>query len=1071
MTSPQKLLMLVLPLAIACGGATTTLKDTGAGSEHRVVDVKVNWLKAPLGLTSTPRFSWRLQSEAAGAAQTAYQIVAAVTPEGITGGQGLLWNTGKVASHANVGVVWAGPALTSRQRVFVAVRVWNQADNLSAWSEPTSFEMGLLQGTDWTAKWITRPTDATESPLAVLQAAAWIWHPDENAKKAAPAAHRWFRNEFAMPLGAQVQKASLLVGANDSADVFVNGKKVFSVDAGDVSEAVDVTSLLHAGRNVLGADVYNKGGPAGLLASLQLVTRDGGGFAINTGDVGWQAAKQPSSGWLNVGSPAGFVAAEQVAKWDEPPFDGRPRTDAWAAPAPYFFKEFAAPEQIKSARAYISGLGYYELYINGRRVGDHVLDPGYTDYSKNVQYVVHDITRLLDPNKNAVGVILGNGFYNQHARDPVGFATAPWRDNPKLLLQIEVTTQSGNRFVVATDKTWKVTEGPVRFDGIRNGEHYDARLEKADFARVGFVDPKARDVELAATPKGPLLGQEHPPIRVLETLPSRSVKQVGPVAVFDVGQNIAGWARLHVQGTAGTKLVIRYGESLDANGRVDQSIGGWLRQGRFQTDEYIMRGGSEEIWEPRFVYHGFRYVEVQGLPGTPTTNNVEARVIHTDFESIGTLETSDALVNSIHQATRWSYIANFQGIPTDCPQREKNGWTADAHLAMDAGAFNFENTAGYLKWIRDLVSAQNSKGQLPGIVPSSGWGFNEWSGPSWELALFVVPWSLYTFNGDVLPLQLAWPAQERYLAYLRSIEKDGVVDVGLGDWVPWQTKTAVAITSTASYRWAAHLAAKTAQALRLLEAAKRYNALADHVSQGFQRAFVNASTGQVGSDEQTALAVALTHDLVPQTLRAATAARLIKSLEATDFHPDTGVIGAKAVLRALADTGHMDVAYKVASRRTAPSWGYWIDQGATTLWEDWKGKESRNHIFFGDIDAWYYEYLAGIKPDDQAPGFEHFTMAPQVPAGLDAVEAHVNTVRGTVGSQWKREGNGVRFAFAVPPSANATIVIPAEAGTTALFNNRPLASATELAVKKLPEGGWQLQVRAGRYTVITSGAN
>ena len=628
MNLPSRILLLALPLLLSCGSSGGSLKDTGAGSEHRVEDLRVNWMKSPLGLSSAPRFSWRMQSELPGAVQTAYQVVAASTPEGITSGQGVLWNSGRVEGSQNVGVKWGGAALASRQRAFVSARVWNQGTKLSAWSEPVAFEMGLLNLSDWQAKWIGGNRQGAKAATAPLQTAMWIWQPEENAKKSAPVAHRWFRNEFTLPAGAQIQ-ASLLAGANDSAEFFINGRKALVLAAGAMSKPVDVTSLLRPGRNVVAAEVTNAAGPAGLIASLILTTADGGGFAITTGEPGWQSAKQASAGWNVVGSPNGFVAAEQVAKFDEPPFDGKIRTGASAPPAPYFFKEFSAPEHIKSARAYIAGIGYHELLINGRRVGDHELDPGYTDYSKNVQYVVHDITRYLEPSKNAVGVVLGNGFYNQHSKDPVGFASAPWRDDPKLLLQIEVTTESGNRFVLATDKTWKLTDGPVRFDGIRNGEYYDARLEKANWSKPGFTDPKAIDASLVPAPKGPLTGQEHPPIRVIETLPARSVKQLGSdIAVFDIGQNIAGWARLRVNGTAGTKVTLRYGEVLDAAGRVDQkAFTSWVTQGDFQTDEYTMRGGAEEVWEPRFVYHGFRYVEVEGLPGTPTTTNIEARVI------------------------------------------------------------------------------------------------------------------------------------------------------------------------------------------------------------------------------------------------------------------------------------------------------------------------------------------------------------------------------------------------------------------------------------------------------------
>ncbi len=1054
-------------------GSKPGAADLGPLSDVQVEAVRVNWMPPGLGLIDPrPRISWRMRGSTQDIGQTAYQIVAAESPKALRQGGGLLWDSGKVQSAKSAGVTWAGTALSSRQRVYLSLRVWDRNDKASALSEPVVFEMGLLSSQDWKARWISAPPTKVVEPAAVLTPASWIWFPDENAAKQAPAAKRWFRFPFTLPAGAKVAKATVVAAANDAAEVHVNGKLVASMTMDDMAKEHDVTDRVRGGKNLLAVAGTNTGGPAGVLVVMHISLADGSQFVVRTGDDGWLAARKVAPHWNAAGSESqGWTPAQVVAKFNEGGFKGRPVLPALEIPAPYFSKSFRLRRPVKSARAYVSGLGYYELFINGKRVGDQVLDPAYTDYSKRVQYVTHDVTQLLNSDANALGIVLGNGFYNQHAADVWDYHEAHWRGTPRLLFQLEVTTDDDQRYLVASDGTWKVTHGPVRFDGIRNGEHYDARLEHKRWSHVGFDDSKAATAVVVPAPGGKLVARSHAPIRVTQTLPARSFKEVDPgVYVFDFGQNIAGWARLSVRGPAGTEVKLRFGEKLDAQGRLDRkAVASLLRQGEFEVDRYILRGdGQDEVWEPRFTYHGFQFVEVSGLAAPPSLTTVQARAINTDFESVGSLFTSDALVNQIHQATRWSYEANFQGIPTDCPHREKNGWTGDAHLAVDMGLFNYDNIAGYAKWVDDLLDAQTPAGNLPGIVPSPGWGYEpKWSGPSWDIALFVVPWSLYTFTGDESFLRQAFAGQQRYLGHLEKLAKGHLVDLGLGDWVPWKTKTPVVVTSTAHYLLAARLLARSAQRLGEPAAEARWSKRAQDIFEAFQKAFVNAQTGQVAGDEQTALALAITHDLVPETLKPRVGQRLVEKLEATEFHPDTGVIGAKALLRALSETGHVDVAYRVASQTTLPSWGYWMRQGATTLWEDWNGTDSRNHIFFGDIDAWYYEYLAGIRPDWEHPGFSHIRLAPQLVPGLDHVEAKLQTVRGLVESSWTREAGSLRFVFAVPPNSRATITLPVSMAATVKLAGQPLADVAGIHTERV-NGALRVQVASGRYEFLVS---
>ena len=413
-------------------------------------------------------------------------------------------------------------------------------------------------------------------------------------------------------------------------------------------------------------------------------------------------------------------------------------------PAPLFRKGFILAKQPVRARVYICGLGYYELRVNGAKVGDHVLDPAFTRYDRRALYVTYDVTDLLKKGPNALGVILGNGWYNMHTRCVWDFDKAPWRDRPVLLCQLELTFEDGSKRVIASDATWRVTTGPIVFDSIRNGETYDARLEKAGWDTAEYDDMNWPPAEIVSGPKGELAAQMLPPIKVTKTFKPAKLTQPKPgVYVFDTGQNMAGWTRLRVSGPAGTEIVLKYGERLNPDGTLDQKeIGQHIKTGKPQTDTYILKGQGTEVWEPRFAYYGFQYVEVTGLPGKPDLNTLEARVVHTSFERAGSFECSNDLLNRIQQNTLWSYISNFLGYPTDCPHREKNGWTGDAHLAAETGLYNFHSAPAYAKWLNDLKDEQRPSGELPGIVPTSGWGYQWGNGPAWDSAYVLIPWYL-----------------------------------------------------------------------------------------------------------------------------------------------------------------------------------------------------------------------------------------------------------------------------------------------------------------------------------------
>jgi alpha-L-rhamnosidase len=700
-------------------------------------------------------------------------------------------------------------------------------------------------------------------------------------------------------------------------------------------------------------------------------------------------------------------------------------------PAPLFRRELTLDGKIKNATVYICGLGYYELRINGRKVGDALLDPGYTRYDRRALYVTHDVTSLLKSGPNAVGVILGNGWFNVQTKAVWNFHQAPWREAPKLLLSLVVKYADGRTVVIGSDPSWKTATGPIVFDSIYGGENYDARLEQPGWDHPGFDDSAWKPAQIVAAPKGKLAAQMMPPIKAdLTITPVKMTEPKPGVFLFDMGQNFSGVTRLKVRGPAGTKITLRHGERLFSDGTLDvRNIGQHVKsQGKdqpYQTGSYILKGGGTETWQPRFTYFGFQYVEVTGFPGRPTLDSVQGVFTHSAVPVAGTFECSNPLLNKIWRAARWSYLSNLQGVPTDCPHREKNGWTGDAHLAAEQGIYNFMPAGVYTKWINDLGDEQQPGGQLPGIVPTSGWGYSWGNGPAWDSAFELIPFYLYEYYGDPQPLCSHYDGLKRYVDYLTRRATNDIVSIGLNDWAPFKQKTPADITSTAYYYQDTRIVSLAASLLGKTDDAARYAQLAEQIKKSFNAKFFNAATATYGNGSQTSLSCALYQGLVEPENQSSVLQNLVARVEQQNGHIDTGILGAKYILNALTENGRADVAYRMASQKDLPSWGWWLEQGATTLWEQWNGTESRNHIMFGDISAWFYEALAGINADPAAPGFKHFTIRPQPVGDLTFARAEYDSIHGRIVSDWKIEQGLFKLRVVVPPNTTATVCVPA----------------------------------------------
>ncbi len=736
-----------------------------------------------------------------------------------------------------------------------------------------------------------------------------------------------------------------------------------------------------------------------------------------------------------------------------------------AVPGPLFRKAFTVSKPIRSARAYVCGVGYCEFHLNGRKVGDHVLDPAFTRYDRRVLYVTYDVTPLLRQGANAAGFMLGNGWYNMFLRCTWDFDKAPWRNAPAVIAQIRIEYADGTSEVIGTDATWKVCKGPIVFDCIRSGETYDARLERPNWDGSECDEREWKAACVVDGPKGRLSAQQMPPIRVTGTIvPVKSTPVKPGVTVFDMGQNFAGWARLSVSGPAGAKVVLKYGERLNGDGTVSQKeIAAHSREGAFQTDTYILKGQGVEEWEPRFVYHGFQYVEVSGLAEGVTLHTLRGRVVHTAFEPAGRFECSNELLNRIQRATLWSYRSNYHGYPTDCPHREKNGWTGDGHFAAQQAMYNWDNAAAYTKWMEDFRDEQRDSGELPGIVPTSGWGYKWGNGPAWDSAYFVIPWHLYTFYGDTRILEHHYDRMKRYVDYLTSKADKGIVSIGLGDWVPATERTPEAVTSTGYYYYDAALLSRIAGLLGRREDAAKYADLAAGIRKAFNERFFDRKSGQYAGGTQTALSCALFQGLVEPAEVPRVVANLAANVDRHQGHLDTGVLGALYILAALTRNGRADVAYRIATQTTYPSWGLWMERGANTLWEDWKGEASLNHIFFGDISAWFYKALAGINVDPEQPGFRHIVIRPHILGDLAWARGEYESIRGRIVSGWAIRDGVLSLDVTVPVNSTATVYVPAADKEKVTESGRPAEASEGVRFLRMEGGCAVYDVQSGDY--------
>lgn len=704
------------------------------------------------------------------------------------------------------------------------------------------------------------------------------------------------------------------------------------------------------------------------------------------------------------------------------------RKDIQYKPAPYFRKSIIVKNGLKKARAYICGLGYYELSINATKVGDHFLDPGYTRFDKTALYVTYDVTDYLKSNQNTLGVILGNGWYNDQSASEWDFDKAPWRGRPKFILNLYLEYEDGTTELIVTDDTWKTSDSPVISNNIYSGEVIDARLEKQGWDISGYEDSAWKNAKNTSPPAGRLTAQKMPAIKLLDVIKPITRNQIDATTiVFDLGQNIAGISHLKVKGMKGTVVYVRHGERLDTLGRlknehIDKYYTPTDSLQLNQRDVYILKGDGVEEFSIRFSYHGFRYVEVKSNNPVSIVD-LYGQVAHTDLENIGSFECSNQTLNKIWKATNWSYLSNMHSIPTDCPHREKNGWTGDAHVACEFGLLNYDGILFYENWIREFANEQRLSGELPGIIPTSGWGYAWGNGPTYDAAIILIPWYVYLYYGDDSLIKLYYENYKRYVDYLRFRSKNNLVNFGLGDWNHWETETPVEFMASSYYYVCANLLSVFASLNEKKEDELLYANLAIEIKDAINAKYLDKEKYQYANGSQAALSTALYWGIVPAEIKGDIANSLIKAIEKSENHLDVGLLGSKTLLDA-AGKKDAEVAYKVAAQETKPSWGWWFKNGATTLHEDWESGSSLNHIMFGEVSAWMVKCLAGLNPDSSAVGFRNIIIKPHFVKDLSFVKASFQSVNGLIKSEWERKGGKIILNLLIPANSTATLYLP-----------------------------------------------
>ena len=890
-----------------------TPKPIEENDKLTVINLKTEYKSDPLVIDiAKPRLSWELIAAERNTVQTAYEIRCASSKDDLIEGRNLLWNV-KEESDQSVHIVYDGPELKSRQKVYWQVRIWSNHGQKSDWSEVACWEMGLLDKKDWQANWIE-------------------------------------------------------------------------------------------------ADI------------VEDTTR--------------------------------------------------------SQPAIYLRKEFNIRKPVASARLYITCHGLYESMINGTRIGDQVFTPGWTSYNKRLQYQVYDVLANLIVGDNAIGIVLGDGWYRGYYG---------WKDRRNVygnklavLAQLEIMYQDGSRNLIVTDESWMATnDGPIIISDIYMGETYDARKEMPDWTKHGYDASNWKKVFVKDLPRDHLVASYGPPVRKIEEIkPIRITPGDDSTCIIDMGQNMVGWVRLKISGEKGTTITLRHAEVLDKYGKLYTEN---LRSAK-QTVVYTCKGDSMEVFEPHFTFQGFRFVEMSGYPGTPDLDSVVGIVIHSDMTPTGDFACSDSLINQLHQNIRWGLKGNFLDVPTDCPQRdERMGWTGDAQVFAPTACFLMDAASFYTKWMKDLALDQGKDGKVCDVIPDVLDGGGGHTG--WADAAILVPWTIYLNYGDRRILNDQYQSMKSWVYYMKGRAGKNNLwqgDWHYGDWLAFASDhpaymgayTETDLIATAYHAYSTVLLSKIARILGYDDEAREFYDLAEKVKSAFLNEFVTPN-GKLVSHTQTAYTLALSMGLLPDSICDKAAENLY--LNVTRFkHITTGFLGTPRICKTLTDYGYLEAAYMLLNRKEYPSWLYPVSMGATTIWERWDGikpdstfqnpgMNSLNHYAYGAIGKWLYSTVAGIEIDEDQPGYKHIIINPRPGGGLTHAKAELKTMYGLASSAWKLEKDQIKFYVIIPTNATATVYLPVKDLNKVLLDGKRLSENSDIKLEQDNEGKPIVQIGSGDY--------
>lgn len=1032
--------------------------------------LKVEYATELLGTdVQRPRLSWLLPSGFTGT-QTAYQIHVAASREQLATP---LWDSGKVKSSSIHHIEYTGPALQSRQRYYWQVQAWDRRDRTTGWSDPSWWEMGLLTASDWQAQWIggRQTVDHDWSDAKLTYEFTLLGSTVDFLFRAHPVG-KTYGEAYAWRLTLEGEQAVLIPQVRRY--------------TGQLPRLVETTVLKKVPLSITAEQLRTKRHRLTIHYRGTTITTSLDGRKVDTltdssqssGTIGVSAGGTQAAVLHEVVVEAGAASFQTKFERNDNPFTGGSvRSDGLliaagvpnkdivlpiGAPAPLLRKDFTVDKSIQSARIYVAAGGFPKVSVNGETVNSAIAD-GVTAYDKRVLYRTLDVTKAVRQGANAIGVELGRGWYSLTEPNEWYWHSAPWRAAPTVKLQLEITFADGRKQTIATDNSWRTIDGPTLHDSIYSGERYDARRLPKGWNTAGFDASKWATANVVDGPKGTLDASEHEPITTVDTLKPRSVREVQPgIHVFDFGRIFAGRLNLRVSGPAGQTVSMIQTEKLNKDGTVQIASG--LVDTQLQTDRYTLAGGAEETWSSSFGYKGFRYVQVEGFPGTPTLETLTGEVLHSAVASLGSFESSNQLVNSIHGAARNTILNNLHGMQTDTPTYEKNGWTGDAHASALAAAVNFDIARVWTKWLADYRDSQSPKGEIPEIVPSTpqygyegtpGWNIVRGPIPSWDAATSVLPWDLYGETADRRLLEQMYGTQQKLVDYTGTfftpdthiyanpnnpLLAEYALPMPEGPFVmpAWARPDFVPpppgpsdndSVAGAYYYLTIDLLANSAQLLDKKEDAAKYHALADRVRAAYNERYYDATKKiyrTPAADGKTSYlqyqnVLPVVFGMAPAADRAAIVRNLNDNLIASNYHlSTTGVFSGRYLPLLLSDFGYGDTVYKLVTQTSAPSWGHWIQNDLQTMLENWSLQtRSYDHHYWGSISSWFYQGLAGIRSAE--PGYRSIVIRPVTPDGLEWARASVDTMVGRIESKWSRAGEKLSLDVTIPPGSTAEV--------------------------------------------------